>query len=241
MNGDKTHYLRGIGLALCLAFGAGVTLAPHPARADATPAPFADEIHVFGVEDESAPPPHCATLFVGSSSIRFWFGLKDDMHMPLVKRGFGGATIGDVNHYFDRVVAPYTPRRIVFYAGENDIDAGLSPEQTFAAFEEFMVRKQEALGATPVFFVSAKPSIARWHQFDAQRSFNAMVAALAARRADLVYIDVATPMLKDGAPRPEIYIGDRLHMNRAGYAIWTKTIAHTLAHARTSKAPDCGR
>ena len=127
-------------------------LAAPLAAADVPPR-FAEELYVFKVEDESVPPPQCATLFVGSSSIRFWFNLKQDFAFPLVRRGFGGSTIADVNANFDRLVSQYHPARIVFYAGENDLAGGSSTDETLARFAEFMAKKDAALGATPVEMV----------------------------------------------------------------------------------------
>jgi hypothetical protein len=45
----------------------------------------------------------------------------------------------------------------------------------------------------------------------------------------MVYIDVFTPMLtKDGKPRPELFVEDRLHMNRQGYELWKSIIGPFL-------------
>ena len=47
---------------------------------------------------------------------------------------------------------------------------------------------------------------------------------------NLEFIDVFPQMLgADGLPRPEIFIDDRLHMNDAGYRIWTQVVAPYLA------------
>ncbi|WP_088308277.1 GDSL-type esterase/lipase family protein [Novosphingobium sp. B 225] len=217
---------------------AAALLASPLAAADAPPR-FAEELYVFKVEDESLPPPPCATLFVGSSSIRFWFNLKQDFTFPLVRRGFGGSTIADVNANFDRLVAQYRPSRIVFYAGENDLASGATPDQAQARFAEFMARKDAALGATPVWFLAAKPSPSRWDQFAAQSAFNAGVARLARERRDLAYVDVVTPMLKDGKPQDALYISDRLHMTAAGYAIWRKVLTGGFKAAKLTRAPGC--
>ena len=32
----------------------------------------------------------------------------------------------------------------------------------------------------------------------------------------------------DGQPRAELFLGDRLHMNRAGYALWREIVAPYL-------------
>lgn len=222
---------------------AGLMLATLPfAAAGAQPEAtrFSEEVHVFSIEDEVRPAPECATLFVGSSSIRFWFGIDQDFPgRKIIKRGFGGATIADINFRFDTVIGRYRPRQIVFYAGENDLDMGMTPDAAAAQFEAFMHRKREVHGATPVFFVSAKPSPARWQQFAAQSDLNRRIEATAAREQDLVFVDIATPMLANGEPRADLYISDRLHMNRKGYAIWKNRVGAELRSARASMSPYC--
>ncbi|WP_084384922.1 GDSL-type esterase/lipase family protein [Novosphingobium naphthalenivorans] len=236
----ETRYRKAVGkMAGILAAAAVLAASPVAGAAAENGGAFDGEMNLFAMEDESVPKPPCSTLFVGSSSIRFWFEINEDMHMPLIKRGFGGATIPDVNRYFNRIVTPYRPSRIVFYAGENDLDAGHSPAQVLADFKAFLDRKSALLGDTPVFFVSVKPSPSRWKEIEVQRAFNALVGNLAKTRSDLVYIDVATPMLRSGTPDPAMFISDHLHMKRAGYAIWKQVIGQALQEAAVPLAPDC--
>jgi lysophospholipase L1-like esterase len=59
--------------------------------------------------------------------------------------------------------------------------------------------------------------------------FNRKLKRWAKKRDHVKVVDVWTPLLgKDGKPRPAIYIEDGLHMNKDGYAIWTKIIAPLL-------------
>ena len=157
----------------------------------------------------------------------------------MINRGFGGSTVWEVDHYFDRVVTAYHPKEIVFYAGENDINAGRTPEQAYADFVQFMRLKEKSLGATPVWFISSKPSKLRFDQIPQQAVFNAHVKALAAQRNDLAYIDVVGPMLKpDGSPK-DIFVDDNLHMTPDGYAIWTPIVNAALDAGQSAKAPGC--
>ena len=82
-------------------------------------------------------------IFTGSSSIAYWKSLTDDMApLTVLNRGFGGSQIPDVIHYIDRIIIPYRPKGIVFYAGENDI-TGLfiskkkSAEEVRNSFQKF--------------------------------------------------------------------------------------------------------
>jgi lysophospholipase L1-like esterase len=222
--------MRATALALlCLALQAAPAVAQPPAAATSPatakgPERFAPEIAAFAAADRQHRPAPCGFLFVGSSSIRFWKTLSGDMApLPTVNRGFGGSTIADVDYYFDQVVAPYRPRAIVFYAGENDIAAGATPGAVTADFARFMDLKTKALGPTPVYFISLKPSKLRWAQRDAQAQVNAQIQAFAAQRNDLRYVDVSPAMLAEGVPK-DIYVADGLHMTPEGYRLWTAVI-----------------
>lgn len=187
------------------------------------------EVARFVEADHASPPAPCQVLFVGSSSIVNWRETlaRDMTPMPVINRGFGGSHIEYVNKWFDQIVAPYHPRAIVFYAGENDLDAGKSVQKVVADFDEFMKRKTRALGKTPVYFISLKPSKARWAQFARQSQVNRSIRARAHKRPDLHYLDVVSPMLENGKPR-DIFVGDNLHMSAAGYEIWTRVVREAV-------------
>ena len=212
-----------------------------PQTPSATAPRFDEAIAAFEAADRDALPPKCATLFVGASSIRFWKSLKEDFpDRTVINRGFGGSTVWEVDHYFDRVVKPYHPKEIVFYAGENDlwIDKR-TPDQIYADFVQFMRLKEKSLGATPVWYISAKPSKQRFEQLSLQADLNAKVKALADQRDDLAFIDVVPAMLKsDGTPK-DIYVADNLHMTPEGYAIWTPIVDAALDAGQPAKAPGC--
>jgi len=196
---------------------------------------FAPEMEAFAATDRAAPPSGCQIVFTGSSSVRFWKTLAQDMApIPVINRGFGGSQISDVNFYFDRVVTPYRPRAIFFYAGENDINAGKAPEQVTADFERFMDLKTAKLGAAPVYFIALKPSRARQDQKPLQDAVNAKIRSMAQTRADLDFVDVVPAMLDaEGRPK-DIFVADGLHMTPAGYELWTaivRPVAETAAKA----------
>jgi len=189
---------------------------------------LAAEVDRFVKADGASPPAPGQVLFVGSSSIAVWQSLAKDMApLPVINRGFGGSHIEYVNRWFNQIVAPYSPRAIVLYAGENDIDAGKSAEKVVADFDEFMAKKSAALGQTPVYFISVKPSKLRWAQFKLQSEVNEAIRSRSAQRFDLHYVDVASVMLENGKPK-DLYLPDQLHMNSKGYALWTRALRIAL-------------
>lgn len=204
--------------------------APAPPAEPPSPARFAAEIAHFAELDARTPPASCGFLFVGSSSVRLWRSLHADMApLPVLNRGFGGARIADVDYYFDEVVTPYRPRAIVFYAGENDLWAGVPADAVVADFQRFLELKSARLGDTPVYFVSLKPSRQRVSQLPLQAEVNARVRAMTAERPDLFYVDVVPAMLEQGSPK-DIFVADGLHMTPAGYLLWTGVVRPVLEH-----------
>jgi lysophospholipase L1-like esterase len=155
-----------------------------------------------------------------------------------LNRGFGGSRIADVNDWFEQVVGRYRPAAVVFYAGENDLAAGKDPAAVVADFERFLALKDKALGDTPVYFITLKPSKLRWDHFAAQSWINDRIRELSARRADLEFIDVVQPMLEAGRPK-DIFVEDNLHMTARGYVIWTSVVKPVLQRDAERLAAAC--
>ena len=201
---------------------------------EAKEAPFEKDIRAFEAADKTQAPPRGAVLFVGSSSIRMWKTLEKDFpDLTVINRGFGGSTIRDSIRYAHRIVVPYEPKRIVLYAGDNDIAQGKTAEQVLGDFKEFVATVRAKLPGARIDFVAIKPSIRRWGMVDQMREANRLVREYAAVEKNLGYIDIFTPMLgDDGMPRKELFIEDGLHLNGKGYELWTKVVGEALREGR---------
>ena len=71
-----------------------------------------------GAWREASPPKPGAVFFAGSSSIVKWDLKKSFPDKGYVNVGFGGSQIPDSTHFAPRILAPYAPGTVVFYAGE---------------------------------------------------------------------------------------------------------------------------
>ena len=191
---------------------------------------FDKEILAFEASDKTNPPPQHAVLFIGSSSIRMWKTLARDFpDRRVINRGFGGSQISDSIHFAERIVMPYRPDVIVFYAGGNDINAGKSAEIVFDDFKHFVSVVREKLPRTKIVYISVAPNPARWSQIDRVREANRLIRDYTKTEAGLSFIDVHPAMLgADGQPKPDIYLSDRLHMNEKGYALWKGLVSEHL-------------
>lgn len=194
------------------------------------PSVFEDEFRAFAAAEAHAPLPRDPLLFYGSSSIRLWGTLATDFAgVPVVNRGFGGATLAECVMRLEQLVLHVAPRGIVFYGGDNDLDQGASPEQIDELFQDFAEWVDDRLGLVPLLFLAIKVSPSRaWNRLNIVRA-NALVRATVERWPNARYVDVCTPMLDQGGwPRREFFCDDWLHLSPAGYKLWTGEVRASL-------------
>ena len=195
-----------------------------------SPNRFDADIEQFVKQDKNSFPPINQFLFIGSSSIRLWQSLEDDMKpLKVINRGFGGAHTKHINRHLDKIVFPYKPKAIIFFCGSNDINGLNSSQDVFAEFEIFFNSVKKVLPKTKVFAIGIQPSPSRFDQRPRQLEWNDAVSNLAKTDPNLVFIDVSSAMLSsENKPRLELYTYDKLHMNENGYKIWTKLVRKDL-------------
>jgi len=190
------------------------------------------QIAAFENADRLNPPKPGVIVFTGSSSIRFWNTLANDMKpLDVINRGFGGSQIAQVNQYASRIVLPYQPRAVVLYAGDNDLTFPWlkTPEQVLGDFQQFVEIVHAQLPDTWIYFVSIKPSIRRWSSRQKFKKTNDLIAEYIRTQPRVQFIDVDAAMLDaQGKPRPELFRKDGLHMNAQGYTLWTAIIKPVL-------------
>ncbi|QKJ28833.1 GDSL family lipase [Mucilaginibacter mali] len=172
------------------------------------------------------------TLFYGSSSFRLWPDLENDFAaFDPVNLGFGGSTLAACTWFFNRTVAPYNPRAIVIYAGDNDLGDGRHPEEIFIYFQQLAVLIKDRFGDIPCFFISIKPSLARWDLIDALKYTNNIIESEIIRQDEnWSFINIFQLMLKkDGRPNEIYFEKDGLHLTKAGYTLWKSVIEVKLS------------
>ncbi|MDX1481141.1 MAG: SGNH/GDSL hydrolase family protein [Woeseiaceae bacterium] len=209
----------------------GTACLTQPVRADAPdpdPGRFAGEIEAFVAWDMKNAFPEDAILFVGSSSIRLWPTADAFPGKPVINRGFGGAELSDVIHYYDHVIRPYSPRQIFLYAGDNDVASGKGAEQVFEDYKQLVWMVRSDFPATEIVFISIKPSKDRWALWPVMVEANRLVRWAAAGDPLLGYADLAGSLLDErGQPR-NVYVEDGLHLNEDGYSLLQQVLAPFL-------------
>jgi len=196
-------------------------------------AQFQKEIDAFAKADSINKPEANSVLFVGSSSFNYWKDIKNYFPgIPIINRGFGGSSLTDVIQYANETIIKYKPKQIYIYCGENDIAGSdtVSPETVLIRFKNlFQIIRTNLDPTIPVAFVSIKPSVARWAMEVRMVKSNSLIKAFLATQKNATYLDVHNAMLDaQGNVFKDIFVGDNLHMNAKGYAIWQKIIAPTI-------------
>ena len=221
---------RFLGVLLVLLAVTGPALAAEPAAEapDPDPGRFAASIAAFVTLDSKNALPHDPILFVGSSSIRLWPTAMAFPGRPVVNRGFGGAELSDVIHYYDQTIRPYRPAQVFLYAGDNDIAGGKSARQVFEDYRELAERVTRDFPGTHLVFISIKPSTARWEMWPTMVEANRLVREYAEEHDNLEFADLASPLLDDAGMPKNVYVEDGLHLNEWGYRLWQEALAPFL-------------
>lgn len=170
-------------------------------------------------------------LFTGSSSIRFWKSLKSDFPTyNTLNRGFGGSEMSDLLHYANQLIIQYSPKEIFIYEGDNDLNSGKSASEILKTADQLLslIRAQLPKNVK-VFFISAKPSLARWALKEKYLDYNKQLEAWTKTKKKVTFVDVWTPLVDaQSEVLKDIFIADGLHLNETGYKIWTNAIKKFL-------------
>ena len=176
--------------------------------------------------------PDNALLFIGSSSIRLWETLAQDMApYPVIQRGYGGAHLRDAIFFPDALLGNHQPAMIIGFIA-NDIKGDVAdekPAKVKRLFKFFLKQLRERQPNVPFLWVEITPTKSRWKQWDAIAKVNKKIKAYCERTPNLYFVETAKSFLnKKGRPKTELFIEDQLHLNEAGYVVWSTLIRNEI-------------
>lgn len=222
-----------IGLLLIAGFGAyaGFTLWQELSRvASDDPLVWQSTVSELLNKTEVSNPPEDSVLFVGSSSIRFWDTLEQDMApLPVIQHGFGGAKIFDVVFFAEELITRWQPDKVVIFVGSNDINASdehqFAPTHIAEQLKELLTIIFAAKPDTEVFYLSITPTLYSWDKWESVQQANRMAEQVCESFDQVTFIDTTDLFLnEEGSPDKSLFIFDGLHLNQNGYALWTQRI-----------------
>ncbi len=205
---------------------AGVSVAP----ASAQTTDFESQVATFERKDARFPPPAGSIVVTGSSTIRLWKQLRNDLApLETIPRGFGSSTANDLDYYLDRLVLAYAPRAVVIYEGDHDLQIGMTPEFILERMTSVVQRIGTAYPDARIYLISVKPSpkfVLLWPQ---AQVVNQMFQDLCLYVPNCTYVDTASYLLlPNGKPNTAYFRSDRVHLNDAGYAVWNGVLKPVL-------------
>lgn len=193
-----------------------------PPAAVAQSADFENAIAAFERKAAKFPPPPGAIVVVGSSTIRLWTNIRNDLApLEVIPRGFGSSTADDVDIYLDRIVLPYAPRAVVIYEGDHDLQIGMTKEFILERYTSVVQRIGATYPDARIYMISVKPSPKYVSLWPTSVQLNQMLGGLCGQIPNCTFVDAASYfLLPNGKPNTAYYRSDRVHFNDAGYAVW---------------------
>jgi iduronate 2-sulfatase len=195
---------------------------------------YEKDIKAFETLDKTETYSPNAILFAGSSYIRLWTTIKQDLApQVLIQRGFGGSNVQDMSYFVRRIVAPHPKvKAIVFYTGSNDIigsDKDKSPQAVLDTFKTILKIVRETHPTTPIYWIEISPNERRWAVWDKIQEANRLFKEYARQTPNLHVIEAASSLLNEkGEPNVSYFKDDKLHPNEAGYRVWAEPIKKAL-------------
>ncbi len=177
-----------------------------------------------------------AVLFVGSSSIRYWETAKSFPELPVINRGFGGASLPEIIHYYDDVIKKHSPSIMVVYC-DIDVENGKSPSAAVRNFKKLINKVEKDFPQTQILLLAMKPVlIDDFLGKDVRKNkviTNKMLDKYCQTEKNLHYIDIAKIMFKpNGTLRSDIFLPDGMHLNHIGYTLWDPIIRSEILRLR---------
>ncbi len=198
------------------------------------------EIVSLEKKNESLESNEDAILFIGSSSVRRWDSIATDMApFRCIERGYGGSKFSDVSVFAKRLIEPHQYRAMVMFVA-NDVsgrpdDHSLEQIEAWVRYIVGVSRAHQPDAA--VLIVEITPCESRFASWDKIRAVNSLLKEIALTTPDTYFIPTAEHYLTaDDHPRPELFVGDKLHLSPPGYELWGSLIRQRLSDVLRQRA-----
>lgn len=199
------------------------------------------DIQKLEKRDAEETDPAEAILFIGSSSIRRWNTIAEDLApWPTIERGYGGAKLSDLAVFVDRLVKPHQFRAVCVFVA-NDIsgsESDKSPQEVLELYQFVVSRINQLAPGKPVFFIAITPTSSRFQVWSEIKEANTLIQRYCRKTEGLHFIATANRYLDtNGKPNDALFVSDKLHLNEDGYKIWAQVIKKQLAKVLGEASP----
>ena len=178
-------------------------------------------------------------LFIGSSSIRLWENIQEDMYpYSSIKRGYGGAHFYDLIHFSERLVKNHYPKAILIFVAnditgshdERNLVGDLSPNEVKRLFNYNYKLIRSIHEYVPIFLIEITPTPKRWKVWDKILQANIKLERFCKKESNLYFISTRDKFIgTNGLPIKSLFLTDELHLNTEGYKLWSSIIKSKLS------------
>lgn len=174
-------------------------------------------------------------VFIGDS-ITDLYQLDDyyvDLDLATYNRGIGGDTTSGVLNRLEVSLFDINPSKIVLMIGTNDINGNVKNAKILANYNEILTKIKRELPDTQIYCVSIIPqnlTIETYSDIKVEKTtktileINSKIKDMVANEENVTYIDLFPLLADSNNLLIEKYSDDGLHLNAAGFEVWTNLI-----------------
>ncbi|MFZ9044707.1 MAG: GDSL-type esterase/lipase family protein [Cyclobacteriaceae bacterium] len=168
--------------------------------------------------------------FYGSSTLRLWTSMSDDLNpLNVINLGFGGSHFDACIHHYEEVFKNLFPSNIVLYGGDNDLSQGYNAHEIHERFLKLCAMFRDQNPDVRIFSITVKPSPHRENSKSIIKEVNQMIKTSLEALGNAFQVNTYDALLtRDQQTRPELYMEDGLHLNQKGYDHWSTAVKNAL-------------
>ena len=163
-------------------------------------------------------------LMLGSSTIKKLNQKKYLKCGTWLNRGIGNSTIANLRTYLKISPLSISPSQILLYAGENDIDRGLSVRETTTIYHKLISTLRLKYPDSSIRILAIKPSPKRHQHWN---KFAALNDTLEANAKDMENVTFHTNPKGETGFDISSFIDDGIHLTEEGYFTLTAGLGET--------------
>ena len=161
--------------------------------------------------------------------------------LDVLNHGFGGATIDQLLYMYPQLVAPYNPKEIVIRSGYNDINEGLTVDQSIFLLDRLITWLQKDFPGIRIYCFNYEPTLKGKGQDNIAnrvgQEYNQLLEAFCANTENCIYVPMEKQafFFEDPADigdyhkiREDIFVADQVHLNPKGYAMFMDFVRELL-------------
>lgn len=163
-------------------------------------------------------------LFLGSSSIRLWNTIEQDISpWKPVRRGYGGSKFCDVALYTPQLIRGLKYQAAAIFVA-NDItgsELDKTPEEIARLAKVVINSIRSERPDAPVLLISITATPSRFKHWSRIEQANRALEKLSSEFKNVSFLETQSSYLtSEGQPKPEYFVKDMLHQNSDGYRVW---------------------